>query len=190
MNVKNMIICFSLLLFIAALVFGVYLFVQVRHDQTIELKQDNSIIKEDTTRLDNSKPTEQSNEVVKESGEEISMEEFIIEVNGQELIVKVEDNSSSQALLEKLKEGNITIDANDYNKFEKVGELGFNLPTNNKSITTKPGDVILYQGSSICLYYNTNTWNFTKLGEVINVDANELIHILGDGDVTMILKLK
>ncbi len=104
-------------------------------------------------------------------------------------MVKLEDNSSSKALLEKLKEGNVTSNANDYNNFEKVGELGFNLPTNDKQITTKPGDVILYQGNNICLYYNTNSWNFTKLGEVTNVDSTELKSILGDGSITMTLKL-
>ncbi len=130
--------------------------------------------------------TEQVNNI----GDKKSMSEFIIEVNNRELIVKAENNSSSSALLEKLKEGNITINASDYNNFEKVGELGFNLPTNDKQITTKPGDVILYQGNNICLYYNTNSWNFTKLGEVTNVDSNELKNILGDGNVTLTLKLK
>ena len=123
-------------------------------------------------------------------GDEISMSEFIIEVNKRELIVKVEDNSSSKALLERLKDGNIIVNAHDYSNFEKVGELGFGLPTNDKQITTKPGDVILYQGNNICLYYGTNTWNFTKIGEVINADDNELKSILGGGNVTLTLKLK
>ena len=118
------------------------------------------------------------------------MSEFIIEVNKRELIVKVEDNSSSKALLEKLKDGNIIVNTHDYSNFEKVGELGFELPTNDKQITTKPGDVILYQGNNICLYYGTNTWNFTKIGEVINVDGNELKSVLGDDNVTLTLKLR
>ena len=130
--------------------------------------------------------TEQS----KNLGDKSSMSEFIIEVNNRELIVKVENNSSSNALMEKLKEGNIVVNSKDYNNFEKVGELGFNLPTNDKQITTKPGDVILYQGNNICLYYGINSWNFTKLGEVTNIDSKELKNILGDGSVTMTLKLK
>ena len=123
-------------------------------------------------------------------GDKDFMSEFIIEVNNRELVVRVEDNSSSKELLEKLKEGNIIINASDYNNFEKVGKLGFNLPTNDKQITTKPGDVILYQGNNICLYYNINSWTFTKLGEVTNVDGDELRNILGDSNVTLILKLK
>ena len=123
-------------------------------------------------------------------GDEISMSEFIIEVDKTELIVKAEDNSSSKALLERLKDGNIIVNTHDYSNFEKVGELGFEIPTNDKQITTKPGDVILYQGNNICLYYGTNTWNFTKIGEVINVDGNELKSVLGDGNVTLTLKLR
>ena len=82
-----------------------------------------------------------------DSKEEKIMNEFIIEVNNKKLVVKVEDNSSSKALLEKLKEGDITINAQDYGNFEKVGDLGFDLPRNDTQITTKPGDVILYQGN-------------------------------------------
>ena len=118
------------------------------------------------------------------------MSNIKIKVNNRELIVELEDNSSSKALLEKLSSGDITIKAHDYGSFEKVGNLGFNLPTNDEQITTKPGDLILYQGNQITLYYDTNTWSFTKLGRVTNVDEKQLKEILGDGDVTLILKNK
>ena len=137
-------------------------------------------------------------EIVKENTEsklntneiEKIIDEFVIEVNNRELIVKIEDNSSAKALIEKLKNSNITIKAEDYSNFEKVGELGFELPRNDKQITTKAGDVILYLGMNFSLYYDTNSWNLTKLGEVTNVSENELKEILGDGNVTMTLKLK
>ena len=121
---------------------------------------------------------------------EISMNEFIIEVNGRDLIVKTENNSSTEALIEKLKDGNVVINANEYGNFEKVGSLGFSLPTNNKQMTTKAGDVVLYQGNSISLFYGTNSWSYTKLGEIENVDEDELKSILGDGNVKLTLKLK
>ena len=118
------------------------------------------------------------------------IDEFVIEVNNRELIVKIEDNSSAKALIEKLKNSNITINAEDYSNFEKVGELGFELPRNDKQITTKAGDVILYLGTKLSLYYDTNSWNLTKLGEVTNVSGDELKEILGNENVTMKLKLK
>ncbi len=105
------------------------------------------------------------------------------------LNVKMADNSSAKALLELLKDGDITVDAHDYGSFEKVGSLGTKLPTNDEQITTEPGDVILYQGDQITVYYDTNSWNFTRLGKIQGVTAEELKAILGDGDVTMVLSL-
>lgn len=105
------------------------------------------------------------------------------------LPVKTADNSSAEALLALLQDGNITVDAHDYGNFEKVGALGVNLPTNDERITTQPGDVILYQGNQITVYYDTNSWNFTRLGKVQGVTDDELKAILGDGDVTMVLSL-
>ncbi len=81
------------------------------------------------------------------------------------------------------------MDAHDYGNFEKVGALGTQLPTNDERITTEPGDVILYQGDQITVYYDTNSWSFTRLGRVQGVTADELKAILGDGDVTMVLSL-
>lgn len=108
-----------------------------------------------------------------------------LSVNDKILNIKLENNSSSIAFIEKLKDGEIIINAKDYGDFEKVGDLGFNLPTNDREITTEAGDLILYQGNKITLYYDTNTWNFTKLGTVQNISKEELKQILGNGDVTL-----
>ena len=82
------------------------------------------------------------------------------------------------------------IDAHDYGNFEKVGDLGFSLPRNDTQITTTPGDLILYQGNQFTIYYDENSWNFTKLGHVDNMTQEELKKLLGDGDVTITLSLK
>ncbi len=122
-------------------------------------------------------------------GENMVVDEIKISVNNEELIVKLEDNSSSRALVEKLKEKDLVINAEDYGNFEKVGSLGFNLPTNDTNITTTPGDLILYHGNQITLYYDTNTWTFTRLGKVKNKTKEELKEILGSGDVVLTLSL-
>lgn len=67
--------------------------------------------------------------------------------------------------------------------------MGFNLPRNDKSITTSAGDIVLYQGNQISLFYNSNSWSYTKLGRVQNVSGAELKNILGSGDVTLILSI-
>lgn len=100
-----------------------------------------------------------------------------------------ENNSSAQAVLEILKESDITVDIHDYGNFEKVGSLGSTLPTNDERITTQPGDVILYQGNQITIYYDKNTWNFTRLGKVQNVSGKELKDILGEGNVSVTFSL-
>lgn len=121
-------------------------------------------------------------------GDTMNIKEIIMNVNNYDLVIELIDNSSSRALIEKLKEGDIIVHAHDYGNFEKVGNLGFSLPTNDKRITTKPGDLILYQGNQLTIYYDTNTWTFTKLGEVVNVDGEKLKEILGKSDAILTLK--
>ena len=110
-----------------------------------------------------------------------------ISVNGTELTATLEDNSSAKALTELLKQGNITVDMSDYGNFEKVGDLPQSLPRNDEKITTVPGDIILYQGNKITIYYDENTWDFTKLGHIDNITQKELKAILGGGNVSVTL---
>ncbi|GAB6393095.1 MAG: alpha/beta hydrolase [Treponematales bacterium] len=98
-------------------------------------------------------------------------------------------NSSTAALLALLKEGPVTIQMHDYGNFEKVGGLGKTLPTNDERITTKSGDLILYQGNALVIYYAPNTWTFTRLGKIDDVTPEELKAALGEGDVTVTLSM-
>ena len=87
--------------------------------------------------------------------------------------------------MEKLSEGSVELDLHDYGSFEKVGPLPWTLPKNDESITTVPGDVILYQGNQITIYYDENTWDFTRLAKIGGVTREDLLSVLGDGDVTV-----
>ena len=105
------------------------------------------------------------------------------------------DNSSATAFYELLKKGPLTVDMHDYGSFEKVGPLGTSLPRNDEQITTTAGDIILYQGNQITIYYDTNSWNFTRLGKVVSTSSTtsitqaELKKILGKGDVTAVFEI-
>lgn len=110
-------------------------------------------------------------------------------INGQKYTATMENNSSAAALKHLLKFGPKTIHMRDYGGMEKVGMLWKGLPSNNTELTTEPGDLVLFMGSSFVVYYNTNHWNFTKLGHIDNVTQDELKQILGDGDVTIELSL-
>ena len=95
------------------------------------------------------------------------------------------ENSSVDALKEALLEGPITIDMRDYGSMEKVGPLGMDLPRNDQQTTTEAGDIILYQGNALVIYYAPNSWNFTRLGKINHITPEELREILGEGNVTI-----
>ena len=110
---------------------------------------------------------------------------LVIEAGGRTFYADLEDNSSAEAFRDKLDSEALEVDLHDYGNFEKVGPLPFALPTNDEQITTEPGDVILYQGDQITIYYDVNTWSFTRLAKIDNVTKEELLETLGNGDVTV-----
>lgn len=113
-----------------------------------------------------------------------------IKVNDEVFDVKLEDNSAARELVRTLESGNVTVNATEYGGFEKVGDLGFSLPTSDENINTSPGDLVLYQGNQISLFYDSHSWSYTKLGKIDNVGSNHLKEVLGSGDVTIVLSLK
>ena len=130
-----------------------------------------------------------SNNTITENKVDESMNTVYIKVNNNVLNIKLEDNSATIELKERLKKGDIVVNAHEYEGFEKVGNLGFSLPREDTNITTSAGDIVLYQGNQISLFYNSNSWSYTKLGKIQNVSSNELKNILGNGDVTITFTL-
>ena len=115
--------------------------------------------------------------------------EITSENGNHTLTATLADNSSATAFYELLKKGPLTVKMSDYGSFEKVGSLGTTLPRNDIQITTSAGDIILYQGNQITIYYDTNSWNFTRLGKVDGKTQAELKEILGKGDVTTVFSV-
>ena len=115
------------------------------------------------------------------SQNEQEITKMYVTIYDNKLEVTLADNSSVNALVELLKRGDITYTANDYGGFEKVGDIGHSLPQNNTSIDTEAGDVILYQGRNICLYYGNNSWSFTRIGWIKGYSTTELRNLLGAG---------
>lgn len=105
------------------------------------------------------------------------------------LTATLADNSSATAFYELLKKDPLTVKLNEYGGFEKVGSLGTSLPRNDTQIKTTAGDIILYQGNQITIYYDTNSWNFTLLGKIDGTTQAELKKILGKGDVTAVFSV-
>lgn len=111
-----------------------------------------------------------------------------ITVGDQELLATFADNSSAEEFRELLAQGPLTIEMEDYGGFEKVGPLGTTLTRNDTRITTEPGDVILYQGNQITIYYGTNSWSFTRLARID--DPSGLQEVLGEGAVSVTFSLE
>ncbi len=103
---------------------------------------------------------------------------------------KLENNSSAQAFADLLRQGPLTLQLREYGGFEKVGPLGTRLPTNDQRITTRPGDVILYQGDQLTIYYDANTWSFTRLARIEGATREALLEALGRGDVEVTFNLQ
>lgn len=121
--------------------------------------------------------------------DDTEMEKMILTIGNRTLEVELADNSSVDALVTLLKKAPVTVDMSDYGNMEKVGSLGQNLPRNDMQITTQAGDVILYQGDMLVIYYAPNSWSFTRLGKIKNITAQALKEILGNSDVTVVLSL-
>ena len=105
-----------------------------------------------------------------------------MKINDVPVSVEWEDNETVKALTEGLP---ITVKMSMYGGFEQVGSLGRSLPRNDKRITTNAGDIVLYSGNQIVIFYGSNTWAYTRLGKITDKTASELADILGVSEVTL-----
>lgn len=128
----------------------------------------------------------------KNSGASKMEQKIYITINGITKTATLENNSSVKALLEKLKAGDITISARDYGGFEKVGDLGFSLPSNDKQMTSQSGDIFLYASSSLVFFYGNNSWSYTKIATFDGMTKSEVKEFLqgGKGNVEIVLSIK
>ncbi|WP_373845146.1 cyclophilin-like fold protein [Clostridium sp.] len=155
--------------------------------KTTDFGKSTEKVIEEKTSMDESS---QKNTSIREEKYNEEKTELKLTISNTTLTATLANNSSAEALVELLKTGPLTINMDDYASMEKVGSLGMSLPRNDEQITTKAGDLILYQGSAFVIYYEPNSWNFTKLGKINNVTAKELKEILGSGSVSVTLSIE
>ena len=111
-------------------------------------------------------------------------------INDVEVSVEWEDNEAVKALPELVSSGPLTVHMSMYGGFEQVGSLGVSLPRSDSQTTTQAGDIVLYSGSQMVIFYGSNSWAYTRLGKITDKSAEELTELLGNGDVTVTLTLK
>lgn len=102
----------------------------------------------------------------------------------------LENNSSVKALKELLNNKSLTLQMRDYAGMEKTAELSKTLPQNNIRMNTQAGDIILYQGRTFVIYYNTNLWSLTPIGKIENLDIKKLRQALGKEDVVVTISIE
>ena len=100
----------------------------------------------------------------------------------------LEDNPAVDSLGQMMEDAPVGIEMSDYSGFEKVGSLGTNLPASNSQTTTQSGDIVLYNGNQIVIFYGSNSWSYTRLGKIDDLSGWE--EALGSGDVTVTFSME
>ena len=130
------------------------------------------------------------NTAMENTEQEVTEMKMKIQVGDSIFTATLAENSSVDALKELMADGSLTLNMSDYAGMEKGADLGVTLPQNNEQMNTQAGDIILYQGRTFVIYYDTNSWSLTPIGKIDNADAEELREVLGTGDVTVTLFLE
>ena len=107
--------------------------------------------------------------------------EMNVTIDGRTLTASLADTEAARTLHAALQQAPLTYEARDYGGFEKVGSLGRSLPTSDVRLTTTVGDIMLYSGNQAVIFYGSNTWEYTPLGRIENISAEELKTFLGAG---------
>ena len=110
-----------------------------------------------------------------------------VTVNGTEFTATLADTDAAAALAEWMQQEPVTVQMSDYAGFEKVGPLGDSLPADDRQTTTTAGDIVLYQGDQVVIFYGSNSWSYPRLGRVD--DLTGWAEALGSGDVTAVFSL-
>ena len=124
---------------------------------------------------------------MKENKEEEN-KEMVMKIDGTKVDVTWEESASVEEL-EELAASGLSISMSMYGGFEQVGSIGNSITQNDKQMTTGAGDIVLYSGNQLVVFYGSNSWAYTKLGK-INMSQKELTDLLGKGDVTITISME
>lgn len=147
------------------------------------IREDNetaSSENEDTTIVVNESENDE------ETGEQTDMK-MNVQVGNYTFTATLENNTAVEELVDMIKEGPVTINMDDYSGFEKVGSLGKSLTTSNSQTTTDAGDIVLYNGNNIVMFYGSNSWSYTRIGKID--DLTDWNKALGNGSVTAVFTI-
>ena len=118
-----------------------------------------------------------------------SQTKILLTVGEKTMTATLVDNAATRELQALLEKGPITIQMSDYGGFEKVGALPQSFTTSNSQITTGPGDIMLYQGNNMVIFYGANSWSYTRLAKIDGSNAENIRQFLGNGDISLTISL-
>jgi hypothetical protein len=118
-------------------------------------------------------------------------QKMFVTIGGVTKTATMVDNAATQELVTRLQQAPVTVMLNSSGGFEIWGALGFSLTTSNVQVNAQPGDIVLYNGSNICMFYGTNSWNYTRLGHIDGLSEGELRTFLhaGESNISVMLSL-
>lgn len=104
--------------------------------------------------------------------------------NDIEIPVIWEDNQTVQELMKEAGNGDIIVRMSMHSDNEQFGPLGKKYTRDDKQTTTHNGDIVLYSGDKIVVFYGSNSWAYTRLGKM-NIPESDVTEILSNGDITL-----
>ncbi|MBR6211281.1 MAG: hypothetical protein IKQ81_09040 [Clostridiales bacterium] len=111
--------------------------------------------------------------------------ELIMKIDGTEVSVAWENNESVDAIRELAASGGLEINMSMYGGFEQVGSIGQSIPSSDEQTTTEAGDIVLYSGNQVVVFYGSNSWAYTRLGRITDKTEQELAEMLGKENVVL-----
>lgn len=156
--------------------------VSVSHRENTSSQSAQSAAGPSTERKRPGQPADEGN------SEEIAAMKMKVQVGSNTFTATLEENTAADTFMQKIKNAPVTIRMRDYSGFEKVGSLETSLPASDRQITTQSGDIVLYNGEQIVVFYGSNSWSYTRLGKID--DLTGWAEALGNGDVTVTFSLK
>ena len=186
MKRSKSVICTIMMMFMISACAG-----RTSNDSAVSMSGQEEISKETEEMTLTASPENCSDEMPEQEGskEEVAaMDELCLSVGDKRLSIEWEDNESVDALKDLVGYG-MNINMSMYGGFEQVGSIGTSLPRNDSQTTTSPGDIVLYSGNQIVIFYGSNSWAYTRLGKITGLDEKELEDTFGNGDVTISLSV-
>lgn len=147
---------------------------------TTKAIEETTDLQEEVTQAQNDEPSEHADEI----SVDVQMT-----IGSTPVSVDWEDNEAVEALKDLCRNQPLTIQMSMYGGFEQVGSIGTALPQNDMRTTTSAGDIVLYSGDQMVVFYGFNSWAYTRLGHITDKSAEDMADLLSNGDTVITISL-